>query len=159
MIETINKIIRTSRQILHEQGYEPTPAEIATRLSMSVDKVRKVMKITKEPVSLENPVGDEDGSYLGDFIEDKNAILPIDAAIHSNLRETTTVVLSSLTPREERVLRMRFGIGMNTDHTLEEVGQQFSVTRERIRQIEAKAIRKLKHPSRSKKLRAFLNNG
>ena len=158
MIETINKIIRTARQILHEKGYEPTPAEIATRLSMSVDKVRKVMKITKEPVSLENPIGDEDGSYLGDFIEDKNAVLPIDAAIHSNLRETTTVVLSSLTPREERVLRMRFGIGMNTDHTLEEVGQQFSVTRERIRQIEAKAIRKLKHPSRSKKLRAFLNN-
>lgn len=157
MIETINKIIRTSRQMLHELGCEPTPNEIANRLSMSVDKVRKVMKITKEPVSLENPVGDEDGSYLGDFIEDKNALLPVDAAIQSNLRETTTRILSSLTPREERVLRMRFGIGMNTDHTLEEVGQQFSVTRERIRQIEAKALRKLKHPSRSRKLRGFLN--
>ncbi len=157
MIETINKIIRTSRQMLHELGCEPTPNEIAARLSMSVDKVRKVMKITKEPVSLENPVGDEDGSYLGDFIEDKNALLPVDAAIQSNLRETTTRILSSLTPREERVLRMRFGIGMNTDHTLEEVGQQFSVTRERIRQIEAKALRKLKHPSRSRKLRGFLN--
>jgi RNA polymerase primary sigma factor len=158
MIETINKIIRTSRQMLHELGYEPTPNEIAERLSMSPDKVRKVMKITKEPVSLESPVGDEDGSYLGDFIEDKNAVLPIDAAILANLRETTTRILSSLTPREERVLRMRFGIGMNTDHTLEEVGQQFSVTRERIRQIEAKALRKLKHPSRSRKLRGFLNS-
>lgn len=157
MIETINKIIRTSRQMLSELGYEPTPAEIANRLSMPVDKVRKVMKIAKEPVSLENPVGDEDGSYLGDFIEDKNAILPIDAAIQSNLRETTTRILSSLTPREERVLRMRFGIGMNTDHTLEEVGQQFHVTRERIRQIEAKALRKLKHPTRSKKMRSFLS--
>ncbi len=157
MIETINKIIRTSRQMLSELGYEPTPAEIANRLAMPVDKVRKVMKIAKEPVSLENPVGDEDASYLGDFIEDKNAILPIDAAIQSNLRETTTRILSSLTPREERVLRMRFGIGMNTDHTLEEVGQQFHVTRERIRQIEAKALRKLKHPTRSKKMRSFLN--
>lgn len=157
MIETINKIIRTSRQMLSELGYEPTPAEIAARLSMPVDKVRKVMKIAKEPVSLENPVGDEDGSYLGDFIEDKNAILPIDAAIQANLRETTTRILSSLTPREERVLRMRFGIGMNTDHTLEEVGQQFHVTRERIRQIEAKALRKLKHPTRSKKMRSFLS--
>lgn len=157
MIETINKIIRTSRQMVNELGYEPTPAEIAARLSMPVDKVRKVMKIAKEPVSLENPVGDEDGSYLGDFIEDKNAILPIDAAIQTNLREVTTRILSSLTPREERVLRMRFGIGMNTDHTLEEVGQQFNVTRERIRQIEAKALRKLKHPSRSKKLRSFLS--
>ena len=157
MIETINKIIRTSRQMLSELGYEPTPVEIAARLSMPVDKVRKVMKIAKEPVSLENPVGDEDGSYLGDFIEDKNAVLPIDAAIQSNLRETTTRILSSLTPREERVLRMRFGIGMNTDHTLEEVGQQFHVTRERIRQIEAKALRKLKHPTRSKKMRSFLN--
>jgi RNA polymerase primary sigma factor len=159
MIETINKIIRTSRQMLNELGYEPTPAEIATRLSMPVEKVRKVMKIAKEPVSLENPVGDDDGSYLGDFIEDKNAVLPLDAAIQSNLRETTTRVLSSLTPREERVLRMRFGIGMHSDHTLEEVGQQFNVTRERIRQIEAKALRKLKHPSRSKKLRSFLSNG
>ena len=157
MIETINKIIRTSRQMLHELGYEPTPNEIAERLAMSAEKVRKVMKITKEPVSLESPIGDEDGSFLGDFIEDKNAVLPIDAAILSNLRETTTRILSSLTPREERVLRMRFGIGMNTDHTLEEVGQQFSVTRERIRQIEAKALRKLKHPSRSRKLRGFLN--
>lgn len=158
MIETINKIIRTSRQMLHELGYEPTPNEIAERLAMSVDKVRKVMKITKEPVSLENPIGDEDGSFLGDFIEDKNALLPLDVAIQSNLRETTTRILASLTPREERVLRMRFGIGMNTDHTLEEVGQQFSVTRERIRQIEAKALRKLKHPSRSRKLRGFLNS-
>ena len=157
MIETINKIIRTSRQMLSELGYEPTPVEIAARLSMPVDKVKKVMKIAKEPVSLENPVGDEDGSYLGDFIEDKNAVLPIDAAIQSNLRETTTRILSSLTPREERVLRMRFGIGMNTDHTLEEVGQQFHVTRERIRQIEAKALRKLKHPTRSKKMRSFLS--
>lgn len=155
MIETINKIIRTSRQMLSELGYEPTPVEIAARLSMPVDKVKKVMKIAKEPVSLENPVGDEDGSYLGDFIEDKNAILPIDAAIQANLRETTTRILSSLTPREERVLRMRFGIGMNTDHTLEEVGQQFHVTRERIRQIEAKALRKLKHPTRSKKCAVF----
>ncbi|MBP7190641.1 MAG: RNA polymerase sigma factor RpoD, partial [Rickettsiaceae bacterium] len=158
MIETINKIIRTSRQMLNELGYEPTPMEIATRLSMPVDKVRKVMKIAKEPVSLENPVGDEDGSSLGDFIEDKNAILPLDATIQSNLREVTTRILSSLTPREERVLRMRFGIGMNTDHTLEEVGQQFHVTRERIRQIEAKALRKLKHPSRSRKLRSFLGS-
>ena len=158
MIETINKIIRTSRQMVHEIGREPTPEELAERLSMSLDKVRKVMKIAKEPVSLENPIGDEDGSYLGDFIEDKSAVLPLDAAILGNLRETTTLILSSLTPREERVLRMRFGIGMNTDHTLEEVGQQFSVTRERIRQIEAKALRKLKHPSRSRKLRGFLNN-
>ena len=157
MIETINKIIRTSRQMLNELGYEPTPAEIAERLVMPVEKVRKVMKIAKEPISLENPVGDEDGSYLGDFIEDKNAVLPLDAAIQSNLREVTTRILSSLTPREERVLRMRFGIGMHTDHTLEEVGQQFSVTRERIRQIEAKALRKLKHPSRSRKLRSFLS--
>jgi RNA polymerase primary sigma factor len=157
MIETINKIIRTSRQMANEIGYEPTPNEIAERLSMPVDKVRKVMKIAKEPISLENPIGDEEGSYLGDFIEDKNAVLPVDAAIQSNLRETTTRILASLTPREERVLRMRFGIGMNTDHTLEEVGQQFSVTRERIRQIEAKALRKLKHPSRSRKLRGFLN--
>jgi RNA polymerase primary sigma factor len=157
MIETINKIIRTSRQMLNELGYEPTAAEIASRLSMPVDKVRKVMKIAKEPVSLENPVGDEDGSYLGDFIEDKNVVMPLDAAIQSNLREVTTRILASLTPREERVLRMRFGIGMNTDHTLEEVGQQFNVTRERIRQIEAKALRKLKHPSRSRKLRSFLS--
>ncbi|MDB2414517.1 RNA polymerase sigma factor RpoD [Rickettsiales bacterium] len=158
MIETINKIVRTTRQMIHEMGREPTPDELARRLSMPVDKVRKVLKIAKEPVSLENPVGDdEDGSYLGDFIEDKNAVQPIDAAILGNLREVTTKILSSLTPREERVLRMRFGIGMNTDHTLEEVGQQFSVTRERIRQIEAKALRKLKHPSRSRKLRGFLN--
>ncbi|WP_375318565.1 RNA polymerase sigma factor RpoD [Candidatus Tisiphia endosymbiont of Oplodontha viridula] len=159
MIETINKIIRTSRQMLNELGYEPTPAEIAARLSMPVDKVRKVMKIAKEPISLENPVGDDDGSYLGDFIEDKNAILPLDAAIQSNLREVTTRVLATLTPREERVLRMRFGIGMNTDHTLEEVGQQFNVTRERIRQIESKALRKLKHPTRSKKLSSFRGSG
>ena len=158
MIETINKIVRTTRQMSYELGYEPTPHEIAERLSMPVEKVRKVMKIAKEPVSLESPIGDEDGSSLGDFIEDKNATLPVDAAILSNLREITTRVLASLTPREERVLRMRFGIGMNTDHTLEEVGQQFSVTRERIRQIEAKALRKLKHPSRSKKLRSFLNS-
>lgn len=158
MIETINKIIRTSRQMLNELGYEPTPQEIAARLSMPIEKVRKVMKIAKEPVSLENPVGDEDGSYLGDFIEDKNAVLPIDAAVQSNLREVTTRILSSLTPREERVLRMRFGIGMSSDHTLEEVGQQFNVTRERIRQIEAKALRKLKHPSRSRKLRSFLGS-
>ena len=157
MIETINKIIRTSRQMLHELGYEPTPNELADRLAMSVDKVRKVLKITREPVSLDNPIGDEDGGSLGDFIEDKNAMAPLEAAILGNLRETTTRVLSSLTPREERVLRMRFGIGMSTDHTLEEVGQQFSVTRERIRQIEAKALRKLKHPSRSRKLRGFLN--
>lgn len=158
MIETINKIIRTSRQMLHELGYEPTPAELADRLSMSVDKVRKVLKITREPVSLDSPIGDEDGGSLGDFIEDKNAMAPLEASILGNLRETTTRILSSLTPREERVLRMRFGIGMNTDHTLEEVGQQFFVTRERIRQIEAKALRKLKHPSRSKKLRGFLNS-
>jgi RNA polymerase primary sigma factor len=157
MIETINKIVRTSRQILHEIGREPTPEELAAKLSMPLDKVRKVMKIAKEPISLETPIGDEEDSQLGDFIEDNNAILPIDAAIQSNLRETTTRVLASLTPREERVLRMRFGIGMNTDHTLEEVGQQFSVTRERIRQIEAKALRKLKHPSRSRKLRSFLD--
>ena len=157
MIETINKIIRTSRQMFGELGYEPTPAEIAARLSMPIDRVKKVMKIAKEPVSLENPVGDEDGSYLGDFIEDKNAILPSDAAFHSNLRETTTRILSTLTPREERVLRMRFGIGVHTDHTLEEVGQQFNVTRERIRQIEAKALRKLKHPIRSKKMISFLS--
>jgi len=158
MIETINKIVRTTRQIMHEIGREPTPEEISTKLSMPLEKVRKVMKIAKEPVSLETPVGDEEDSHLGDFIEDKNAILPIDSAIQANLRETTTRVLASLTPREERVLRMRFGIGMNTDHTLEEVGQQFSVTRERIRQIEAKALRKLKHPSRSRKLRSFLDN-
>jgi RNA polymerase primary sigma factor len=157
MIETINKIVRTSRQMLHEIGREPTPEELAEKLVMPLDKVRKVMKIAKEPVSLETPIGDEEDSHLGDFIEDKNAILPLEAAIHSNLRETTTRILASLTPREERVLRMRFGIGMNTDHTLEEVGQQFSVTRERIRQIEAKALRKLKHPSRSRKLRSFLD--
>lgn len=157
MIETINKIIRTTRQMMGELGYEPTPAEIAERLSMPIDRVRKVMKIAKEPVSLENPVGDEDGSYLGDFIEDKNAILPSEAAFQSNLRETTTRILSTLTPREERVLRMRFGIGVNTDHTLEEVGQQFNVTRERIRQIEAKALRKLNHPTRSKKMISFLS--
>ena len=148
MIETINKIVRTSRQMLHEIGREPTPEELAEKLAMPLEKVRKVLKIAKEPISLETPIGDEEDCHLGDFIEDKNAILPIDAAIQSNLRETTTRVLASLTPREERVLRMRFGIGMNTDHTLEEVGQQFSVTRERIRQIEAKALRKLKHPSR-----------
>ncbi|MBA4275016.1 MAG: RNA polymerase sigma factor RpoD [Alphaproteobacteria bacterium] len=158
MIETINKIVRTSRQMLHEIGREPTPEELALKLHMPLDKVRKVMKIAKEPVSLETPVGDEEDSHLGDFIEDKNAILPLDAAIQANLRETTTRILASLTPREERVLRMRFGIGMNTDHTLEEVGQQFSVTRERIRQIEAKALRKLKHPSRSRKMRSFLDN-
>ncbi len=157
MIETINKIVRTSRQILHEIGREPTPEELSSKLNMPLEKVRKVMKIAKEPISLETPIGDEEDSQLGDFIEDSNAILPIDAAIQSNLRETTTRVLASLTPREERVLRMRFGIGMNTDHTLEEVGQQFSVTRERIRQIEAKALRKLKHPSRSRKLRSFLD--
>ena len=158
MIETINKIVRTSRQMMHEIGREPTPEELAEKLSMPLEKVRKVLKIAKEPISLETPIGDEEDSHFGDFIEDKNAILPIDAAIQSNLRETTTRVLASLTPREERVLRMRFGIGMNTDHTLEEVGQQFSVTRERIRQIEAKALRKLKHPSRSRKLRSFLDN-
>ena len=157
MIETINKMVRTSRQMMHEIGREPTPEELAERLHMPLDKVRKVLKIAKEPVSLETPIGDEEDSSLGDFIEDKNALLPVDSAIHSNLRETTTRVLASLTPREERVLRMRFGIGMNTDHTLEEVGQQFNVTRERIRQIEAKALRKLKHPSRSRKLRSFLD--
>ncbi len=157
MIETINKLVRTSRQMLHEIGREPTPEELAEKLSMPLEKVRKVLKIAKEPISLETPIGDEEDSHLGDFIEDKNAVLPVDAAIQSNLRETTTRVLASLTPREERVLRMRFGIGMNTDHTLEEVGQQFSVTRERIRQIEAKALRKLKHPSRSRKLRSFLD--
>ena len=158
MIETINKLVRTSRQMLHEIGREPTPEELAGRLHMPLEKVRKVLKIAKEPISLETPIGDEEDSHLGDFIEDKNAVLPVDAAIQSNLRETTTRVLASLTPREERVLRMRFGIGMNTDHTLEEVGQQFSVTRERIRQIEAKALRKLKHPSRSRKLRSFLDH-
>jgi len=157
MIETINKLVRTSRQMLHEIGREPTPEELAEKLHMPLEKVRKVLKIAKEPISLETPIGDEEDSHLGDFIEDKNAVIPLDAAIQSNLRETTTRVLSTLTPREERVLRMRFGIGMNTDHTLEEVGQQFSVTRERIRQIEAKALRKLKHPSRSRKLRSFLD--
>ena len=157
MIETINKLVRTGRQMLHEIGREPTPEELAAKLQMPLEKVRKVMKIAKEPISLETPIGDEEDSQLGDFIEDKNAILPLDSAIQENLKETTTRVLSSLTPREERVLRMRFGIGMNTDHTLEEVGQQFSVTRERIRQIEAKALRKLKHPSRSRKLRSFLD--
>jgi RNA polymerase primary sigma factor len=157
MIETINKLVRTSRQMLHEIGREPTPEELAEKLAMPLEKVRKVLKIAKEPISLETPIGDEEDSHLGDFIEDKNAVLPLDAAIQANLRETTTRVLASLTPREERVLRMRFGIGMNTDHTLEEVGQQFSVTRERIRQIEAKALRKLKHPSRSRKLRSFLD--
>ncbi|WP_128253956.1 RNA polymerase sigma factor RpoD [Falsirhodobacter deserti] len=157
MIETINKLVRTGRQMLHEIGREPTPEELAEKLQMPLDKVRKVMKIAKEPISLETPIGDEEDSQLGDFIEDKNAVLPLDSAIQENLKETTTRVLASLTPREERVLRMRFGIGMNTDHTLEEVGQQFSVTRERIRQIEAKALRKLKHPSRSRKLRSFLD--
>jgi RNA polymerase primary sigma factor len=157
MIETINKLVRTSRQMLHEIGREPTPEELAEKLGMPLEKVRKVLKIAKEPISLETPIGDEEDSHLGDFIEDKNAVLPLDAAIQANLRETTTRVLASLTAREERVLRMRFGIGMNTDHTLEEVGQQFSVTRERIRQIEAKALRKLKHPSRSRKLRSFLD--
>lgn len=157
MIETINKIVRTSRQMLHEIGREPTPEELAKKLDMPLDKVRKVLKISKEPVSLETPIGDEEDGTIGDFIEDKNAVIPIDAAVHANLRETTTRILATLTPREERVLRMRFGIGMNTDHTLEEVGQQFSVTRERIRQIEAKALRKLKHPSRSRKLRSFLD--
>jgi len=158
MIETINRLVRTSRQMLHEIGREPQPEELAEKLGMPLEKVRKVLKIAKEPISLETPIGDEEDSHLGDFIEDKNAIIPIDAAIQSNLREQTTRVLASLTPREERVLRMRFGIGMNTDHTLEEVGQQFNVTRERIRQIEAKALRKLKHPSRSRKLRSFLDN-
>jgi len=157
MIETINKLVRTGRQMMHEIGREATPEELAQRLSMPLEKVRKVMKIAKEPISLETPIGDEEDSHLGDFIEDKNAILPVDSAIQANLRDTTTRVLASLTPREERVLRMRFGIGMNTDHTLEEVGQQFSVTRERIRQIEAKALRKLKHPSRSRQLRSFLD--
>ena len=157
MIETINKLVRTSRQILHEIGREATPEELAEKLAMPLDKVRKVMKIAKEPISLETPVGDEEDSHLGDFIHDTNAIIPLDAAIHENLKEQTTQILASLTPREERVLRMRFGIGMNTDHTLEEVGQQFSVTRERIRQIEAKALRKLKHPSRSRKLKSFLD--
>ena len=158
MIETISKLVRVSRQLLNENGVEPQPEELANRLGMPLEKVRKVLKIAKEPISLETPVGDEDDSHLGDFIEDKNIKLPLDAAIQNNLREATTNVLSTLTPREERVLRMRFGIGMNTDHTLEEVGQQFSVTRERIRQIEAKGLRKLKHPSRSRKLRSFLDN-
>ena len=158
MIETINKLVRTGRQMLHEIGREPTPEELSAKLQMPLEKVRKVMKIAKEPISLETPIGDEEDSQLGDFIEDKNAVLPLDAAIQGNLKDTTTRVLASLTPREERVLRMRFGIGMNTDHTLEEVGQQFSVTRERIRQIEAKALRKLKHPSRSRKLRSFLES-
>ena len=157
MIETINKIVRTQRQLLSEIGREPTPEEISVKLNMPLEKVRKVLKIAKEPVSLETPVGDEEDSHLGDFIQDENAVIPIDAAIQSNLRQTTTKILSSLTPREERVLRMRFGIGMNSDHTLEEVGQQFSVTRERIRQIEAKALRKLKHPTRAKQLKSFLD--
>ena len=156
MIETINKLVRTSRQILSERGREPTPEELAKKLAMPLDRVRKVLKISKEPVSLETPVGDEEDSNLGDFIEDQNAFQPLDASIRSNLGESTTKILATLTPREERVLRMRFGIGMNTDHTLEEVGLQFSVTRERIRQIEAKALRKLKHPSRSKHLKSFL---
>ena len=158
MIETINKLVRTSRQMLHEIGREPPPEELADKLGMPLEKVRKVLKIAKEPISLETPIGDEEDSHLGDFIEDKAAVIPLDAAIQANLREATTRVLSILTPREERVLRMRFGIGMNTDHTLEEVGQQFNVTRERIRQIEAKALRKLKHPSRSRKLRSFLDD-
>ena len=158
MIETINKLVRTSRQMLHEIGREPAPEELADKLGMPLEKVRKVLKIAKEPICLETPIGDEEDSHLGDFIEDKAAVIPLDAAIQANLREATTRVLSSLTPREERVLRMRFGIGMNTDHTLEEVGQQFNVTRERIRQIEAKALRKLKHPSRSRKLRSFLDD-
>jgi len=157
MIETINKIVRTTRQIMSEIGREPTPTELAERLHMPLDKVKKVLKIAKEPISLETPVGDEEDSSLGDFIEDKNALIPIEAAVKSSLRDTTTRILSSLTPREERVLRMRFGIGMNSDHTLEEVGQQFSVTRERIRQIEAKALRKLKHPTRARKLKTFLD--
>ena len=159
MIETINKLVRTSRQMLHEIGREPQPEELAEKLGMPLEKVRKVLKIAKEPISLETPIGDEEDSHLGDFIEDKNAVIPLEAAIQGNLRESTTRVLATLTPREERVLRMRFGIGMNTDHTLEEVGQQFSVTRERIRQIEAKALRKLKHPSRSRMLRSFLDEG
>jgi RNA polymerase primary sigma factor len=158
MIESINKIVRTSRQMLNQVGREPTPEELAKRLHMPLDKVRKTLKIAKEPLSLETPIGDEGDSHLGDLIEDKNAILPIDATIQSNLRETTTRILASLTAREERVVRMRFGLGVNSDHTLEEVGQQFSLTRERIRQIEAKALRKLKHPSRSNVLRSFLNN-
>jgi RNA polymerase primary sigma factor len=157
MNETVSKLVRTSRQMLHEIGREPTPEELAVRLVMPLEKVRKVLKIVKEPISLETPIGNEEDSHLGDFIEDKNAVIPLDAAIQANLRETTTRVLASLTPREERVLRMRFGIGLNTDHTLEEVGQQFSVTRERIRQIEAKALRKLKHPNRSRTLRSFLD--
>ena len=158
MTEVFNKIIRTSRKMLNEIGREPTPEELAEKLGMPLEKVRKALKLAREPLSMETPIGDEEDGRLGDLIEDRNAILPIDAAIQSNLRETTTRVLASLTPREERVLRMRFGIGMNTDHTLEEVGQQFSVTRERIRQIEAKALRKLKHPSRSRILRSFLDN-
>jgi RNA polymerase primary sigma factor len=158
MTEVINKIVRTSRQMLNEIGREPTPEELAEKLHMPLDKVRKTLKITKEPLSLETPIGEEGDSQLGDLIEDRNAILPIDAAIQSNLRDTTTRVLASLTPREERIVRMRFGLGMNNDHTLEEVGKQFSVTRERIRQIEAKALRKLKHPSRSRVLRSFLDN-
>jgi RNA polymerase primary sigma factor len=158
MIETVNKIVRTSRQMLNETGREPTPEELAEKLRMPLEKVRKTLKIAKEPLSLETPVGDEGDSHLGDLIEDKNAVLPIDAAIQSNLRETTTRVLASLTPREERIVRMRFGLGMNSNHTLEEVGKQFSVTRERIRQIEAKALRKLKHPSRSRELRSFLDS-
>jgi len=158
MVEAISKVARTRRQLLNEIGREPTPKELAEKLGMPVEKVSKVLKMVREPLSLETPIGDEEDSHLGDFIEDTNAILPIDAAIQSNLRETTTRVLASLTPREERILRMRFGIGMNKDHTLEEVGQQFSVTRERIRQIEAKALRKLKHPSRSRILRSFLDN-
>jgi RNA polymerase primary sigma factor len=159
MIETINKMLRTSRQMLLETGQEPTPEELAPRINMSVEKIKKVLKIAKEPISLETPVGDEEDSHLGDFIEDKNTLQPLDAAIQTNLRQSCTAVLSTLSPREERVLRMRFGIGMNTDHTLEEVGVQFAVTRERIRQIEAKALRKLKHPSRSRKLRTFLEDG
>jgi RNA polymerase primary sigma factor len=158
MTDMIGKIVRTSQQMLNEIGREPTPEELAEKLGMPLDKVRKTLKIAREPVSLETPIGDEGDSHLGDLIEDKNAILPIDAAIQSNLRETTTRLLASLTPREERIVRMRFGIGMNSDHTLEEVGQQFSVTRERIRQIEAKALRKLKHPSRSRELRSFLDS-
>jgi RNA polymerase primary sigma factor len=157
MIETTNKLWRTSRQMLHEIGREPSPEELAVRMVMPLEKVRKVLKIAKEPISLETPIGDEEDSHLGDFIEDKNAVIPLDAAIQANLRQTTTRVLADLTPREERVLRMRFGIGLNTDHTLDQVGQQFSVTRERIRQIEAKALRKLKHPSRSRTLRSFLD--
>jgi RNA polymerase primary sigma factor len=158
MIETINKLVRTSRQMMHEIGREPTPEELAERLGMPLEKVRKTLKIAREPLSLETPIGEEGDSNLGDLIEDKNAILPIDAVIQSNLRETTTRMLASLTPREERIVRMRFGLGMNSDHTLQEVGQQFSVTRERIRQIEAKALRKLKHPSRSREIRSFLDN-